>query len=196
MLGASGSGKSTLLNTLGGLEKTEGGSIFVEGQEITKLKASQLTEYRRQSLGFVFQFYNLIGDLSVKENIEVGANISKNPFDIDKLIEDLSLEEHKDKLPGQLSGGQQQRCAIGRALVKNPKLLLCDEPTGALDYKTSKEILGLIGEVVEKYRTTVIIATHNEEITNMAQRILRIKDGRIFQDIHNDNVVKAKDLEW
>ena len=155
-----------------------------------------LTEYRRQKLGFVFQFYNLIPDLNVKENIEVGANISKDPINVEELLNDLGLWEHKDKFPKQLSGGQQQRCAIGRALVKKPAVLLCDEPTGALDYKTSKEILALIERVNKEYNTTIIIATHNEEITGMAKRIVRLKDGKINADIVNENIKSAEELEW
>lgn len=196
LLGPSGSGKSTLLNVIGGLENIDSGRVIVDGIDVTSLSSKKLTEYRREKLGFVFQFYNLIGDLNVKENIEVGAEIVGNPMDIHELINSLGLEEHWNKLPSQISGGQQQRCAIGRALVKKPKLLLCDEPTGALDYKTSKDILRLIEKIVEEYGTTVIIATHNEEITRMAQRILRIKDGKVVLDIINDNVKKASELEW
>lgn len=196
LLGPSGSGKSTLLNVIGGLENIDSGRVIVDGIDVTSLSSKKLTEYRREKLGFVFQFYNLIGDLNVKENIEVGAEIVGNPMDIHELINSLGLEEHWNKLPSQISGGQQQRCAIGRALVKKPKLLLCDEPTGALDYKTSKDILRLIEKIVEEYGTTVIIATHNEEITRMAQRILRIKDGKVVLDIINDDVKKASELEW
>lgn len=196
LLGPSGSGKSTLLNAIGGLEKVERGEIIIDGTDIAKLKNMALTEYRRQKLGFVFQFYNLIPDLNVKENIEVGANISKYPINVEELLNDLGLWEHKDKFPKQLSGGQQQRCAIGRALVKKPAVLLCDEPTGALDYKTSKEILALIERVNKEYNTTIIIATHNEEITGMAKRIVRLKDGKINADIVNENIKSAEELEW
>lgn len=196
LLGPSGSGKSTLLNVIGGLENIDSGRVIVDGIDVTSLSSKKLTEYRREKLGFVFQFYNLIGDLNVKENIEVGAEIAGEPMDTHELINSLGLEEHWNKLPSQISGGQQQRCAIGRALVKKPKLLLCDEPTGALDYKTSKDILKLIEKIVEEYGTTVIIATHNEEITRMAQRILRIKDGKVVLDIINDDVKKASELEW
>lgn len=196
LLGPSGSGKSTLLNVIGGLENIDSGRVIVDGIDVTNLSSKKLTEYRREKLGFVFQFYNLIGDLNVKENIEVGAEIAGEPMDTHELINSLGLEEHWNKLPSQISGGQQQRCAIGRALVKKPKLLLCDEPTGALDYKTSKDILKLIEKIVEEYGTTVIIATHNEEITRMAQRILRIKDGKVVLDIINDDVKKASELEW
>ena len=196
LLGPSGSGKSTLLNAIGGLEKVERGEIIIDGTDIAKLKNMALTEYRRQKLGFVFQFYNLIPDLTVRENIEVGANISKDPINVEELLNDLGLWEHKDKFPKQLSGGQQQRCAIGRALVKKPAVLLCDEPTGALDYKTSKEILALIERVNKEYNTTIIIATHNEEITGMAKRIVRLKDGKINADIVNENIKSAEELEW
>ena len=196
LLGPSGSGKSTLLNAIGGLEKVERGEIIIDGTDIAKLKNMALTEYRRQKLGFVFQFYNLIPDLNVKENIEVGANISKDPINVEELLNDLGLWEHKDKFPKQLSGGQQQRCAIGRALVKKPAVLLCDEPTGALDYKTSKEILALIERVNKEYNTTIIIATHNEEITGMAKMIVRIKDCKINADIVNENIKSAEELEW
>ena len=196
LLGPSGSGKSTLLNAIGGLEKVERGEIIIDGTDIAKLKNMALTEYRRQKLGFVFQFYNLIPDLNVKENIEVGANISKDPINVEELLNDLGLWEHKDKFPKQLSGGQQQRCTIERALVKKPAVLLCDEPTGALDYKTSKEILALIERVNKEYNTTIIIATHNEEITGMAKRIVRLKDGKINADIVNENIKSAEELEW
>ncbi len=196
LLGPSGSGKSTLLNAIGGLETVENGSICINGQDITKLKPKHITEYRRRHLGFVFQFYNLIADLTAKENIEVGANISKDPMDLDELIKMLGLWEHRNKFPAQLSGGQQQRCAIGRALIKKPDLLICDEPTGALDSKTSKEILTLVEDVNRKYDTTIVIATHNEEITGMATRIIRLKDGRVQDDIVNNNVKKAAELEW
>lgn len=188
LLGPSGSGKSTLLNIIGGIESAESGSIDI-GEDSTKnMNESALTFYRRNHLGFVFQFYNLIPNLTLKENIEVCAYLSKNPLDIDDLLKTLGLFEHKDKLPSQLSGGQQQRCAIGRALVKNPSLLLCDEPTGALDYHTSKEILNLIQQINKKYHTTIIIVTHNDAIKNMANRILKMRDGVIVSDRVNENV--------
>jgi len=155
-----------------------------------------LTLYRRDHLGFVFQFYNLIPNLTVKENIEVCAYLSQKPLEINELLKTLGLYEHKDKLPSQLSGGQQQRCAIGRALVKNPSILLCDEPTGALDYHTSKDILELIQLINKKYHNTIIIVTHNNSITNMAHRILKMHDGQIVENYINDNVIDAKDLEW
>ena len=168
MLGPSGSGKSTFLNLIGGLEDADGGSIMVDGCDLTVLKPTDLGEYRRRELGFVFQFYNLVPDLTIKENIEVTAHLSKNPLNVDDLLRSLGLYEHRNKFPRQVSGGQQQRCAIGRALVKNPGLLLCDEPTGALDYKTSKEILQLMEDVNRTYGCTIIIVTHNAAIAHMA----------------------------
>ena len=182
MLGPSGSGKSTFLNLIGGLEDADGGSIMVDGCDLTVLKPTDLGEYRRRELGFVFQFYNLVPDLTIKENIEVTAHLSKKPLDIDDLLRSLGLYEHRNKFPRQVSGGQQQRCAIGRALVKNPGLLLCDEPTGALDYKTSKEILQLMEDVNRTYGCTIIIVTHNAAIARMANRVLRLRDGRIVED--------------
>ncbi len=196
LLGPSGSGKSTFLNIIGGLEHADGGSITVAGQDLTGANDKQLGEYRRRELGFVFQFYNLVSDLTIRENIEVGAHIAQNPLDIDELISSLGLWEHRNKFPNQVSGGQQQRCAIGRALVKNPGLLLCDEPTGALDYKTSKEILELMEQVNREHGCTIVIVTHNDAIKNMAHRILRLRDGRLAQDEINQNVVAAKELTW
>lgn len=196
LLGPSGSGKSTLLNIIGGIETAESGCIDI-GEDCTEsMHEKELTLYRRNHLGFVFQFYNLIPNLTLKENIEVCAYLSKNPLDIDDLLKTLGLYDHKDKLPSQLSGGQQQRCAIGRALVKNPSLLLCDEPTGALDYHTSKEILSLIEQVNKKYHNTIIIVTHNEAIKNMANRILKLRDGVIISDRVNENPISADQLEW
>ena len=160
------------------------------------MSKNDLSKYRRNNLGFVFQFYNLISDLTVKENIEVGQFLSKNPLDINELLKTLGLYEHKDKLPNQLSGGQQQRCSIGRALVKNPEIILCDEPTGALDYNTSKDILKLIEEVNKKYNSTIIIVTHNDAIKNMAHRVMKLHDGKIKDVYINENRVPAKDLEW
>ncbi|MBC3804291.1 ATP-binding cassette domain-containing protein [Acetobacterium fimetarium] len=196
ILGPSGSGKSTFLNVAGGLESIDGGSITIDGQDISKMDPKSLGRYRRDKLGFVFQFYNLIPNLTVKENIEVCAYLSKNPLEIDELLHTLGLWEHKDKFPNQLSGGQQQRCAIGRALVKNPALLLCDELTGALDYKTAKEILALIEKINQTYHNTIIIVTHNEPIKNMAHRVLKLHDGRIVKDYVNETQLSAKDLEW
>ena len=196
LLGPSGSGKSTFLNIIGGLEAADSGSIKVAGRELTGLKDKELGEYRRKELGFVFQFYNLITDLTVRENIEVGAHISKNPLDVDNLLKSLGLWEHRNKFPSQISGGQQQRCAIGRALVKNPGLLLCDEPTGALDYRTSKEILELMEQVNRDYGCTIVIVTHNDAIKYMAHRVLRLRDGELVADERNEHLVAARDLTW
>ena len=196
LVGPSGSGKSTFLNLIGGLEDADGGSIMVDGCDLTALKPADLGEYRRRELGFVFQFYNLVPDLTIKENIEVTAHLSKNPLNIDDLLRSLGLYEHRNKFPRQVSGGQQQRCAIGRALVKNPGLLLCDEPTGALDYKTSKEILQLMEDVNRTYGCTIIIVTHNAAIARMANRVLRLRDGRIVEDELNESPVAAAELDW
>ena len=196
LLGPSGSGKSTLLNAIGGLEKIDSGSIVINEYEILSLKQNALSNFRRKYLGFIFQFYNLILDLTVTENIQVGSFIHNDPMDIEKLIKDLGLWEHKNKYPRQLSGGQQQRCAIGRALIKKPEILLCDEPTGALDYKTSKDILSLLQRINKEYETTIILATHNEEITKMSNIIIRLKDGIISQEIENEKVLDAQELEW
>lgn len=194
LLGPSGSGKSTLLNLIGGIENYEKGTIRIGDIDTSNMNEKELTYYRRKQLGFVFQFYNLVPNLTVRENIEVAADIAEKPLDIDELIKVLGLLEHQHKLPNQLSGGQQQRCAIGRALVKNPAILLCDEPTGALDSKTSKEILELIETIHSKYNNTIIIVTHNEIIKNMANQIIKIHDGMIIQDIKNDNIITAKEM--
>jgi hypothetical protein len=196
LLGPSGSGKSTLLNAIGGLEKIDSGSIVINEYEILSLKQNALSNFRRKYLGFIFQFYNLIPDLTVTENIQVGSFIHNDPIDIEKLIKDLGLWEHKNKYPRQLSGGQQQRCAIGRALIKKPEILLCDEPTGALDYKTSKDILSLLQRINKEYETTIILATHNEEITKMSNITIRLKDGVICQEIENYKIMDAQELEW
>lgn len=196
LLGPSGSGKSTLLNLIGGLESADGGDIIIDSLTISKLRDKELGEYRRHELGFIFQFYNLIPDLSVKENIEIGSAIVSDSMDLKELISALGLEDQCDKLPNQLSGGQQQRCAIGRALIKKPALLICDEPTGALDYKTSKEILTLICGINKKYDTTIIIATHNEAISQIAHRTIRLRDGKIHENITNDHIIAASELTW
>lgn len=196
MLGPSGSGKSTLLNIIGGIEKADGGSIRIEGKELETMDEKALSEYRRNHLGYVFQFYNLIPNLTVKENIEVGAYLSKEPLEIDGLLKTLGLWEHKDKIPNELSGGQQQRTAIGRAIVKNPDILLCDEPTGALDYNTSKEILQLIETINQKYGNTVLIVTHNDAIKQMADRVLKLRDGQIQKDYKNAEKISVAELDW
>lgn len=196
LLGPSGSGKSTFLNLVGGLEAPGQGTITIDGQDIVGMTDKQLSEYRRTRLGFVFQFYNLLPDLTVRENIEVCSYLSDDPLPIDDLLESLGLADHADKFPRQISGGQQQRCAIGRALVKNPGLLLCDEPTGALDYETSKEILELMERVNRTYRCTIIIVTHNAAISRMAHRVLRLREGKLVQNETNTAIVAARDLEW
>lgn len=193
--GTSGSGKSTLLNCIGGLDLPDGGSIVVDGQEIVGLKAEKLSDYRRERLGFIFQFYNLIPNLTVRENVQVCEYLSDTPMNMDELLETLGLTEHQNKFPSQLSGGQQQRCAIARALIKNPKLLLCDEPTGALDSKTSRDILALLEKVNEKYGTTMLIVTHNNSIKNMVHKVIRIKDGQISKEYLNETRVPAMELE-
>ena len=196
LLGPSGSGKSTLLNILGGIDYPDVGEVKINGEKMNSLNSKKLTSFRRNHLGYVFQMYNLIPDLTVRENIEVGAYLSKKPLNLDELMETLGLKEHQDKLPSQLSGGQQQRTSIGRAIIKNPDILLCDEPTGALDYNTSKEILKLIEKVNQKYGSTVIMVTHNDAIKYMSDRVVRLRDGQILKNYLNDKKVKAEDLEW
>lgn len=196
LLGPSGSGKSTLLNIIGGIDTSDGGYVSINGEKTMEMGEKALTRYRRKHLGYVFQMYNLIPNLNVKENIEVGAYLSDKPLDIDDLLKTLGLYEHRHKLPNQLSGGQQQRTSIGRAIVKNPDILLCDEPTGALDYKTSKEILKLIEDVNQKYGNTVIMVTHNDAIKHMADQVIRLRDGQIRHDYINEGKIAAMDLEW
>lgn len=196
LLGPSGSGKSTLLNIIGGIDGADSGQICINGEMLEDMNEKTLTQYRRKHLGYVFQMYNLIPNLNVRENIEVGAYLSDHPLDIEELLNTLGLAEHWNKLPNQLSGGQQQRTAIGRAIVKNPDILLCDEPTGALDYNTSKEILKLIEDVNRKYGNTVIMVTHNDAIRNMADRVVKLRDGQIRKDYLNETKIPAKDLEW
>ncbi len=196
LLGPSGSGKSTLLNIIGGIDDADSGYVSINNEKTKDMKENELTRYRRKHLGYVFQMYNLIPNLNVKENIEVGAYLSDSPLDINELLNTLGLYEHRHKLPNQLSGGQQQRTAIGRAIVKNPDILLCDEPTGALDYHTSKEILKLIEDVNKKYGNTVIMVTHNDAIQNMADRVIKLRDGQIRDNIVNNNKISAADLEW
>ena len=196
LLGPSGSGKSTLLNIIGGIDSADDGYISIGGEKTADMSEKALTMYRRKHLGYIFQMYNLIPNLNIKENVEVGAYLSDNPLDVDDILKTLGLYEHRHKLPNQLSGGQQQRTAIGRAIVKNPDILLCDEPTGALDYKTSKEILQLIETVNQKYGSTVIMVTHNDAIKNMADRVVKLRDGVIRKNYTNDTKVKAADLDW
>ena len=196
LLGPSGSGKSTLLNIIGGIDAPDSGYVSINGEKMVDMTEKRLTRYRREHLGYVFQMYNLIPNLNIKENIEVGAYLSDHPLDIDDLLHTLGLYEHRHKLPNQLSGGQQQRTSIGRALVKNPDILLCDEPTGALDYTTSKEILKLIGDVNSKYGNTVIMVTHNDDIKEMADTVVKLRDGRIRKAYRNENKISAEELEW
>ena len=193
--GTSGSGKSTLLNCIGGLDNMDSGSVKVDGNEIFGLSPKKLADYRRESLGFIFQFYNLVPNLTVKENIRICEYISQNPLNMDELLDTLGLTEHQNKFPSQLSGGQQQRCAIARALIKNPKLLLCDEPTGALDSKTSRDILMLLEKINAKYNTTMLIVTHNNSIKNMVHKVIILKDGLITKDYLNETRVPAAELE-
>ena len=196
LLGPSGSGKSTLLNILGGIDKADSGSVTIGDDKLENFNDKQLSQYRRKHLGYIFQSYNLIPNLTVRENIEVGAYLSDRPLPVDELIELLGLEAHKDKRPNQLSGGQQQRTSIGRAIVKNPGLLLCDEPTGALDYNTSKEILKLIEDINNKYGSTIVIVTHNVAISQMAHQVINLHDGRIRSDVKNSNRIAAELIEW
>ena len=196
LLGPSGSGKSTLLNIIGGIDDADEGYISINGERTAEMNEKSLTRYRRRHLGYVFQMYNLIPNLNVKENIEVGAYLSDRPLNINELMKTLGLYEHRSKLPNQLSGGQQQRTAIGRAIIKNPDILLCDEPTGALDYQTSKEILRLIEEVNHRYGNTVIMVTHNDAIKNMADRVVKLRDGQIRKNYVNEEKIAACDLDW
>ena len=196
LLGPSGSGKSTLLNIIGGIDNADAGYVAIDGERTADMSEKVLTSYRRKHLGYVFQMYNLIPNLNVKENIEVGAYLSDSPLDIDDLLRTLGLYEHRHKVPNQLSGGQQQRVSIGRAIVKNPDILLCDEPTGALDYNTSKEILKLIEDVNKKYGNTVIMVTHNEAIRHMADHVIKLRDGSVRHNDINEHKLSAMDLEW
>ena len=196
LLGPSGSGKSTLLNIIGGIDGADSGSITIDGERIEDMTEKKLSLYRRKHLGYIFQMYNLIPNLTVRENIEVGAYLSDKPLDVDELLHTLGIYEHQRKLPNQLSGGQQQRTAIGRAIVKNPDILLCDEPTGALDYNTSKDILRLIETVNQKYGNTIVMVTHNDAIKDMADRVVKLRDGMIRKNYTNEQKVPAMELEW
>lgn len=196
LLGPSGSGKSTLLNIIGGIDAPDSGYVSINGEKMVDMTEKRLTRYRREHLGYVFQMYNLIPNLTVRENIEVGAYLSDRPLDVDELLQTLGLYEHRKKLPNQLSGGQQQRTAIGRAIVKNPDILLCDEPTGALDYNTSKDILELIERVNQKYGNTVIMVTHNDAIKDMADIVIRLRDGAVRKSYRNEKRIPARELDW
>jgi putative ABC transport system ATP-binding protein len=196
LLGPSGSGKSTLLNIIGGIDNADDGFISINGEKTDDMNEKRLTEYRRKHLGYVFQMYNLIPNLNIKENVEVGAYLGENPLNTDEILKTLGLYEHRHKLPNQLSGGQQQRTSIGRAVIKNPDILLCDEPTGALDYNTSKDILKLLETINQKYGSTIIIVTHNDAIKNMADRVITLRDGRVRKNYRNEQKTAAADLEW
>lgn len=196
ILGPSGSGKSTLMNILGGIDHCDSGKITVDGVEITKLKDNKLTDYRRESIGFIFQFYNLVPNLTVGENIEVVSNISKAPLDIDKVLKAVGLPDKKHRFSRELSGGEQQRVSIARAIVKNPKLLLCDEPTGALDYTTSRDILKLLQQVNKDFNTTILMITHNTAISGMANRVYKLRSGEITEQIINETIIPAERIEW
>jgi putative ABC transport system ATP-binding protein len=196
ILGPSGSGKSTLLNIIGGIDSIDSGKLMVDGCEISMLNAKALSLYRKDTLGFVFQFYNLVPNLTLEENIMVGGELSDSPMDLNELMDTLGLAEHRRKFPAQLSGGQQQRCSIARALMKKPKLLLCDEPTGALDYQNSREILKLLEKVNQKYNMTVILVTHNDAVKGMMSQVIRLKDGIIEENYRNERLIPAKNIEW
>ena len=195
ILGPSGSGKSTLLNMIGGLDSLDSGEITISGRNISRSDKKKMTDYRREDVGFVFQFYNLIPDLTVQENIQVVADIAKQPMDIEEVMKALDIDKYKNRFPKELSGGQQQRVAIARALIKNPKILLCDELTGALDSKSSRNVLKFIEKVNEQFKTTIIIITHNEAIADMADTVIRIKDGQVASCTNNGNKRNAEELE-
>ena len=196
LLGPSGSGKSTLLNIIGGIDGADSGSITIDGERIEDMTEKKLSLYRRKHLGYIFQMYNLIPNLTVRENIEVVAYLSDKPLDVDELLHTLGIYEHQRKLPNQLSGGQQQRTAIGRAIVKNPDILLCDEPTGALDYNTGKSILKLLQNMCREKRMTVIIITHNQALAPMADRLIHIKNGQVARIESNENPTSIDEIEW
>ena len=196
ILGPSGSGKSTMLNILSGIDFLTKGKVYFNDQRLDQMKEEELTNYRKENLGFIFQSYNLIPNLTVKENIELGKELSDTPLSIDTIIKEVGLKDHVHKYPYQLSGGQMQRVAIARALVKNPKVLFCDEPTGALDEKTGKNVLALLQKINQKYHTTMIIVTHNPSIAQMGNTVIRMNSGKIVETIHNKKIVDAKDLRW
>ena len=196
LLGPSGSGKSTLLNIIGGIDNADEGYVMIDGEKTADMNERKLTQYRRNHLGYVFQLYNLIPNLTVRENIEVGAYLSKKPLEVDELLRTLGLYEHRHKLPTQLSGGQQQRTAIGRAVIKNPDILLCDEPTGALDYNTSKEILTLLEKINKEYGNTIIMVTHNDALKYMADRVVKLRDGKVSSNKLNEHKIPVSELEW
>ncbi|MGE5631872.1 MAG: ABC transporter ATP-binding protein [Caulobacteraceae bacterium] len=196
ILGPSGSGKSTLMNILGGIDRCDSGIVSVDGIDVTALKDDQLTNYRREHIGFIFQFYNLVPNLTVGENVEVVSNISKAPLNTDEVLKAVGLPDKKHRFPRELSGGEQQRVSIARAIVKNPKLLLCDEPTGALDFNTSREILKLLQQVNNNYNTTILMITHNTAISAMADRVYKLRSGEIINEIINETTIPAERIEW
>jgi putative ABC transport system ATP-binding protein len=196
ILGPSGSGKSTLMNIIGGIDKADGGVVIVDGEHITGFNDNQLVEYRRESVGFVFQFYNLVPNLTVAENIEVVSNISKNPLKTDDVLSAVGLSDKKNRFPRELSGGEQQRVSIARAIVKNPKLLLCDEPTGALDLVTSRSVLTLLQKVNTQFGTTILMITHNSAIAGMAHAVFRLRSGEVAEVAHNSELIPAERIEW
>lgn len=196
ILGPSGSGKSTLMNIIGGIDRCDSGKVFVDNVEITKLNDSQLTNYRREHVGFIFQFYNLIPNLTVGENIEVVSNISKSPLDTDEVLKAVDMLDKKFRFPRELSGGEQQRVSIARAVVKNPKLLLCDEPTGALDFSTSRDILKLLQRINSDFKTTILMITHNTSISGMANRVYKLRNGMVIEESKNEKVISAERIEW
>lgn len=196
VVGASGAGKTTILNILGGMDTLSGGQVFLDGEEISAYKKKQLTTYRRHDVGFVFQFYNLVQNLTALENVELAAQICKEPLDAAKVLAEVGLEERMANFPAQLSGGEQQRVAIARALAKNPKLLLCDEPTGALDYNTGKAVLKLLQDTCREKGRTVVVITHNQALTAMADRIITVKSGTVKSMVHNKNIVNVEEIEW
>lgn len=196
IVGPSGAGKTTILNLLGGMDKATSGQILVDGQDVAKYSERQLTQYRRDDIGFVFQFYNLVQNLTALENVELATQISKNPLDVRMVLERVGLNKRLDNFPAQLSGGEQQRVAIARAIAKNPKVLLCDEPTGALDYQTGKAILGLLREMCDKYTMTVIVITHNSALAPMADRIIHLKNGQVASMNINEHPKSIAEIEW
>ena len=196
IVGASGAGKTTILNILGGMDSLTSGTVILDGREISAFNKKQLTEYRRYDIGFVFQFYNLVQNLTALENVELATQLSKDPLDPAAVLEQVGLKDRLTNFPAQLSGGEQQRVAIARALAKNPKLLLCDEPTGALDYQTGKAVLGLLYDTCRRSGTTVVVITHNSALTAMADRIITVKNGRIGKMYLNENRVDISEIEW
>lgn len=196
IVGPSGAGKTTVLNMLGGMDACSGGTITVDGEIISQYNARQLTGYRRHDIGFVFQFYNLVQNLTALENVELAAQICRDPLDAATVLDEVGLTDRKDNFPAQLSGGEQQRVSIARALAKNPKLLLCDEPTGALDYKTGKQVLALLQDTCRRTGRTVIVITHNTALTAMADRIIQVRSGKIVSNQVNEHPVPVQEIEW